>query len=194
MTAPSGAAQQFADQVLPCRSQLYGTALRLTGNRADAEDLVQETYAKAYAGFGSFEPGSNLRAWLRRIELNAFCSAYQARQRRPREVPADWAGDAGEASVRSAEETALARMPDTMLWEAVRGLPRPQMITVYLADVEGLRYTEIAEATGVPIGTVMSRLHRGRTRLRSRLVSQARRPRSAGGKASLGVHSASAAG
>jgi len=194
VTAPSETARYFADQVLPYSSQLYRTALRLTRNREDAEDLVQETYAKAYAGFGSFVPGSNLRAWLGRIELNTFCSAYQARQRRPREVPADWAGEAGRARVRSAEETALAQMPDTKLWDALRGLPRSQMITVYLADVEGLRYTEIAQTTGVPIGTVMSRLHRGRTRLRSRLDGPAGRFTSARGRASLGVHSASAAG
>ena len=118
MTAPANAAERFADQTLPYSPRLYGAALRLTGNRADAEDLVQETYLRAYAGFGTFEPGTNLRAWLYRIEANVFCSAYRARQRHPHEIPAD--------SVS---------------------------------------------------GTVMSRLHRGRKRLRSRLAGHTRKSR-----------------
>lgn len=178
MTAPSDTAERFADQVLPHSSQLYGTALRLTGNRTDAEDLVQETYVRAYAGFSTFEPGTNLRAWLHRIQTNAFCSAYRAKQRRPREVLVEWAGEAAPphaATMRSAEEVALARMPDAAVWNALRELPRHQMITVFLADAEGLRYAEIAEMTSVPVGTVMSRLHRGRKGLRSRLSTPADR-------------------
>ncbi len=175
MIAPVEAAERFADQALPYSPQLYRTALRLTGNRADAEDLVQETYLRAYAGFKTFKPGTNLRAWLHRIEANAFCSAYRARQRHPGEVPADSVSEAvmsRAVRVRSAEEAALARVPDQRVWEALRGLPHDQMVTVYLADAEGCRYAEIAELTGVPLGTVMSRLHRGRKRLRSRLEGQ----------------------
>jgi RNA polymerase sigma-70 factor, ECF subfamily len=180
MTAPIKAAERFTDQALPYSSQLYGTALRLTGNRADAEDLVQETYLRAYAGFGTFEPGTNLKAWLYRIEANIFCSAYRAGQRHPREVPADSVGEAVMSQamrVLSAEEAALARMPDKKVVEALCGLPHEQMVTVYLADAEGYQYAEIAERTGVPLGTVMSRLHRGRKRLRSRLAGQARKSR-----------------
>jgi RNA polymerase sigma-70 factor (ECF subfamily) len=172
MTAPSVTAEGFVGQVLSYSSQLYGTAFRLTGNRSDAEDLVQETYARAYAGFGKFEPGTNLRAWLYRIQANAFYSAYRARQRRPPEVFVEWSQETtppAAVTERSAEEAALARMPDAGVWAALRGLPRHQMIAVFLADAEGFQYAEIAEMTGVPIGTVMSRLHRGRKRLRSRL-------------------------
>ena len=170
-TSPDAAAV-FADQALPYGRHLYRAALRLTGNRADAEDLVQETWAQAFAGFGTFKPGTNLRAWLYRIESNTFCNAYRARQRRPREVLAELAEAAAPdraASAASAEDTALARMPDTVVWETLPGPPREQLVTVYLADVEGLSYAEIAERTGVPVGTVMSRLHRGRKRLRFRL-------------------------
>jgi RNA polymerase sigma-70 factor, ECF subfamily len=163
-------ADELAAEALGYRPQLYGTALRLTGNAADAEDLVQETYAKAYAGFGGFTPGTNMRAWLYRIETNAFYSAYRASRRRPHEVPADMVeGTVPErvATARSAEETALARMPDTRVWNALRALPDHLKRTVYLADAEGYKYAEIAQLTGVPLGTVMSRLHRGRKRLRA---------------------------
>jgi RNA polymerase sigma-70 factor (ECF subfamily) len=174
------AAERFTDLALPYSTQLYRTALRLTGNRADAEDLVQETYLKAYAGFGTFEPGTNLGAWLYRIEANVFCSAYRARQRHPHEIPADSiSGTVMSQAMRvlSAEEAALVRMPDTTVLEALRGLPHEQMVTVYLADAEGYHYAEIAERTGVPLGTVMSRLHRGRKRLRSRLAGHERKSR-----------------
>jgi RNA polymerase sigma-70 factor, ECF subfamily len=170
----------FAGQVLSCRSELYRTAFRLTGNRSDAEDLVQETYARAYVGFSTFEPGTNLRAWLYRIQANAFCSAYRVRQRRPPEVLVEWSQEAtppAAVTVWSAEEAALGRMPDGAVWTALRGLPRHQMIAVFLADAEGFRYAEIAEMTGVPVGTVMSRLHRGRKALRSRLDGHPRAPR-----------------
>ena len=180
MTAPVSAAERFADQMLPYSPQLYGNALRLTGSRADAEDLVQETYLRAYAGFGTFEPGTNMRAWLYRIEANVFCSAYRARQRHPHEVPADSVSEAVMSQrmrVLSAEEAALVRMPDMIVVEALRGLPHEQMVTVYLADAEGYQYAEIAERTGVPLGTVMSRLHRGRRRLRARLPGHTRKSR-----------------
>jgi RNA polymerase sigma-70 factor (ECF subfamily) len=174
------AAERFTELALPYRTQLYGTALRLTGNRADAEDLVQETYLRAYVGFGTFEPGTNLKAWLYRIETNVFCSAYRARQRHLHEIPADSVSEtvlSQAMRVLSAEEAALVRMPDKTVVEALRGLPREQMVTVYLADAEGYQYAEIAERTGVPLGTVMSRLHRGRKRLRSRLAGHERKSR-----------------
>ena len=179
MTASLDAARRFADEALPHSQQLYRAALRFTGNRADAEDLVQETFLRAYARFTTFKPGTNLRAWLYRIETNAFCNGYRARRRRPYEVSADWvdpaelldrAAAAQTVSVRSAEETALAAMPDTRVWNALRALPRQQMIAVYLADAEGMHYAEIAAMTGAPVGTVMSRLHRGRRRLRTTLA------------------------
>ena len=176
MTTSPDAAESFAEQALPYGRHLYRAALRLTGNRADAEDLVQETWAQAFAGFRTFKPGTNLRAWLYRIEANTFCNAYRARQRRPREVPAELIDKVTAAyalSAASAEDAALARLPDTEVWRALRALPREQMITVYLADAEGMHYAEIAELTGAPVGTVMSRLHRGRKRLRSGLPATA---------------------
>jgi RNA polymerase sigma-70 factor (ECF subfamily) len=174
---PAQAADRFADEALPYRRQLYQIALRLTRNAADAEDLVQETYAKACAGYDGFTPGTNLRAWLCRIEANTFYTACRARRRRPLEVPVEVLyTDAPErtVSILSAEDAALARMPDPGVWEALRALPDHLMRTVYLADVEGYKYTEVAEMTGVPVGTVMSRLHRGRKQLRARLEEELR--------------------
>jgi RNA polymerase sigma-70 factor (ECF subfamily) len=167
----AGPADSFAEQVLPYARQLHSVALRLTGNPADAEDLVQETYAKAYAGFGTFKPGTNLRAWLCRIETNAFYNGYRTRRRRP-EVLIDSLEpvEAAHPATSSAEDEALAEMPDPALIAALRGLPSHLATTIYLADAEGYRYAEIAEITGVPIGTVMSRLHRARKRLRSMLA------------------------
>jgi RNA polymerase sigma-70 factor, ECF subfamily len=179
-------AENFAGQVLPYARQLYALALRLTGNLADAEDLVQETYAKAYAGFGSYEQGTNLRAWLHRIEANAFYSTCRIRRRRPEvllESVAPVLEDRCAAS--SAEDVALAAIPDPALTAALRRLPSQLATTVYLADAQGYRYAEIAEITGVPIGTVMSRLHRARRRLRVTLAGEEppglgqRRPRAA---------------
>jgi RNA polymerase sigma-70 factor (ECF subfamily) len=167
----------FADQVLPYARQLRSAALRLTGNPADADDLVQETYAKAYAGFATFRQGTNLPAWLHRIQENTFYGACRSRGRRPREIPLDALSAFAERADfgRSAEDVALARMTDPALKEAVRELPAHLVITVYLADAQGFRYAEIAELTGVPLGTVMSRLHRGRKRLRALLADQSRR-------------------
>lgn len=169
------AADAFAGQVLPYARQLRSVALRLTGNLADAEDLVQETYAKAYAGFGSFKQGTNLRAWLFKIETNAFCNEYRVRSRRP-EVLVDSIEDVareGAAPERtvaaSAEDVAIAAIPDQGLTAALCTLPRHLAATVYLADAHGYTYAEIADITGVPLGTVMSRLHRARRRLRGLL-------------------------
>jgi RNA polymerase sigma-70 factor, ECF subfamily len=170
---PAQPAAQFADQVLPYQPQLRSAALRLTGNPADADDLVQETFAKAFAGFGTFEQGTNLRAWLHRIQANAFYGTCRARRRRPQEFPLDaiepMAPDR-TAVASSAEDTALARMPDPVLKRALRELPGRLATTIYLADAEGYTYAEIARITGVPIGTVMSRLHRARKRLRAKLA------------------------
>jgi len=165
-------AELFARQALPYRPQLYANAVRLTRNPADAEDLVQETYAKAFAGFRTFRQGTNLRAWLYRIQANVFNSGWRTRGRRPREVPIDDAAPSvvdRAASARSAEDVALAGLPDPALRVALCRLPRHLRTTVFLADAIGYSYAEIAEATGVPLGTVMSRLHRGRKRLRAHL-------------------------
>lgn len=170
----TAAADSFADQVLPYARQLHSQALRLTGNLADAEDLVQETYAKAYAGFGTFSQGTNLRAWLCRIETNAFFNEYRARRRRP-EVLMDELEKLGHErlSANSAEDIALSHLPDQVLADALKRLPSQLAATVYLADAQGYKYAEIAEITEVPLGTVMSRLHRARKRLRHLLADNA---------------------
>ena len=172
MSSPTEPADRFADQVLPYQPQLRSAALRLTENPADAEDLVQETFAKAFAGFATFQQGTNLRAWLHRIQANAFYGNCRARRRRPQEFPLDAIEPAApeRAVAKSAEEAALARMPDPVLKRALRELPARLAATVYLADAEGYTYAEIARITEVPLGTVMSRLHRARKRLRARLA------------------------
>ena len=173
MSSPAEPADRFADQVLPYQPQLRSAALRLTGNSADAEDLVQETFAKAFAGFATFQQGTNLRAWLHRIQANAFYGTCRARRRRPKEFPLDAIEPSAPertAVASSAEDAALARMPDPVLKRALRELPAHLATTIYLADAEGYSYAEIAQITGVPIGTVMSRLHRARKRLRARLA------------------------
>ena len=173
MAMPAQGAEQFAEEAAPYRRQLYLTALRLTGNPADADDLVQETYAKACAGYGGFTPGTNLRAWLYRIQANTFYGAYRASRRHPLLVPIealDAVAPGRTISTLSAEDAALARMPDPAVWAALRALPDHLKRTVYLADVEGYKYAEVAEMTAVPLGTVMSRLHRARKRLRARLA------------------------
>jgi RNA polymerase sigma-70 factor, ECF subfamily len=167
------AADSFAATVLPYARQLHTVALRLTGNPSDAEDLVQETYAKAYAGFGTFTPGTNLRAWLCRIETNTFLTAYRNRRRRPEVLADPLESLAWERTVAdSAEDVALALLPNPGLLRALRTLPGQMAATVYLADAEGFSYAEIAEITGVPLGTVMSRLHRARKRLRALLLTE----------------------
>lgn len=173
MSIPAEPADEFADQVLSYSRQLHSAALRLTGNPADAEDLVQETYAKALAGSGTFQPGTNLRAWLHRIQANTFYGSCRTRRRRPQEFPLDTLEPAAPertAVVTSAEDVALAHMPDPLLKRALRELPAHLSRTVYLADAEGYTYAEIARITEVPLGTVMSRLHRGRKRLRASLA------------------------
>jgi RNA polymerase sigma-70 factor, ECF subfamily len=170
------AGDRFAE-ALGYTRQLQAMASRMTRNPADAEDLVQETYARAFASFHQFREGTNLRAWLSRILTNAFISTYRKRQREPAVLIAgldDWqlarAQSHTSAGMRSAEDQALDRIPDARLTEAFRRLPEDFRTAVYLADVEGFGYREIAAFMRCPVGTVMSRLHRGRGRLRELLL------------------------
>ena len=170
---------QFSELAMEYMSALYTAALRMTRNPSDAEDLVQETYLKAYRAFGSFEPGTNLKAWLYRILTNTYINTYRARKRRPEIADVEDVEDlylyhhlAGGTSGlgRSAEDEALDRFTDTDVKAAIESLPDSFRIAVLLADVEGFSYKEIAEITDVPIGTVMSRIHRGRKALQKALV------------------------
>jgi RNA polymerase sigma-70 factor (ECF subfamily) len=164
----------FIKDVLPLVDQLYRGALRYTRTTADAEDLVQETMAKAYAGFHSFTEGSNLRAWLFRIMTNTWITSYRTAQRRPDEVlAADVTDVRSSTATPSAELAALDAMGDDEVLDALRTLPEGQCLVVYYADVEGFRYKEIATILDMPVGTVMSRLHRGRKNLRALLIDVA---------------------
>ncbi|MCJ0871902.1 sigma-70 family RNA polymerase sigma factor [Streptomyces sp. AP-93] len=168
---------RFERDALGHRTLLYAQAVRLTRNSADAEDLVQETYTRAYRSFHQFRPGTNLRAWLLRILTNAFLTDYRKQQGQPRFAAAsdieDWqlAGAASHTSggLPSAESQVMDRIPDPVVSEALRVIPSEFRTVVYLADVEGLPYEEIAALVGIPNGTVNSRLHRGRSRLRTLL-------------------------
>lgn len=171
-------AKRFERDALPLLDQLYGAARRYTRRPADAEDLVQESIIKAYASFHTYQDGTNIRAWLFRILTNTWINSYRTAQRRPEEVFADSINDAQLADVAkrspvelaSAELAALESMGDDEVRQAVAALPDAQRLVVYYADVAGLRYKEVAEILDVPMGTVMSRLHRGRQRLRELLV------------------------
>ncbi|HEU4529407.1 MAG TPA: sigma-70 family RNA polymerase sigma factor [Actinomycetota bacterium] len=168
--------ERFERDVLPLLPHLYSAALRLTRNPADAEDLVQETYLRAYRGFSGFEEGTNLRAWMYRILTNTFINSYRKKQREPVTVQDDEIEDwflydrLGASGVEaSAEAEVLDRLPDEEVQRALEALPEGFRMAVLLADIEGFSYKEIAEILDIPIGTVMSRLHRGRKALQKAL-------------------------
>jgi RNA polymerase sigma-70 factor (ECF subfamily) len=169
--------QQFADLAMPYMAQLYSAALRMTRKPADAEDLVQETYLRAYRAFGTFREGTNLKAWLYRILTNTFINQYRAAKRRPEQVDVEDVEDlylyrrlaGSDGGGPTPEAVVLDRLPEAAVKEAVESLPEQFRIAVLLADVEGFSYKEIADIVDVPIGTVMSRLHRGRKLLQKRL-------------------------
>ena len=168
---------RFERDALPFIDQLYGAALKLTRHESDAEDLIQETYARAFASFSQFEEGTNLKAWLYRILTNTYINAYRKVQRSPKIADSaeieDWqlAKAESHASIptASAEMEVMSRLTDSRVVTAMNSLKEEYRYAVYLADVEGFSYREIAEITGVPVGTVMSRLSRGRTQLREAL-------------------------
>jgi RNA polymerase sigma-70 factor (ECF subfamily) len=172
---------RFERDALPYLDQLYGGALRMTRNPADAEDVVQETFVKAFAKFHTFSEGTNLKAWLFRILTNTYINLYRKRQREPRQSSADELADwqiaqtqayvTGE--LKSAEAEALERITDDAVIDALAQVPEDFRLAVYLADVEGFSYKEIAEIMDTPVGTVMSRLHRGRKILRDLLSEYA---------------------
>lgn len=171
----------FEQQALPFIDQLYGAALRMTKNPADAQDLVQDTYARAYGAFHQFKQGTNLKAWLYRILTNTYINQYRKQQRNPYQGSIDdmeeWQLGSAESmtstTARSAEAEAIDRLPDSQIKQALQELSDDFRMVVYLADVEGFSYQEIADIMKTPVGTVMSRLHRGRKLLRQKLAAYA---------------------
>ena len=171
----------FEEQALPFLDQLYAAAMRMTRNPSDAQDLVQETFVKAFAAFAQYEQGTNLKAWLYRILTNTFINQYRKKQREPYQGTIDeledWQLGGAESTTamsgRSAEAEAIDHLPDSAVKEALQSIPEDFRLAVYFADVEGFSYQEIAEIMKTPIGTVMSRLHRGRRLLRELLAGYA---------------------
>jgi RNA polymerase sigma-70 factor (ECF subfamily) len=166
---------RFEHEAIPYMRRLYPAALRLTRNHCDAEDLIQETFAKAYLAFHQFSQGTNLKAWLHRILVTTFYSSCRKREREPAQVLAADIRDSADCHdrlahcSRSAELEALDNLADSSVMRALGELPDPFKVAVYLADVQGYRYSEIADIMGTPMGTVMSRVHRGRQMLRMKL-------------------------
>ncbi|GAA1170780.1 RNA polymerase sigma factor SigR [Ornithinimicrobium humiphilum] len=179
---PEERAARFEREAMPLLDQMYSAALRTTRNPTDAEDLVQETYAKAFAAFHQYRPGTNLKAWMYRILTNSYINSYRKKQRQPLESDAaeveDYqlarAASHTSSGLRSAEAEALDHLPDSDVTRALASIGEDFRLAVYLADVEGFSYKEIAEIMDTPIGTVMSRLHRGRKQLRELLTDYAR--------------------
>ncbi|MCU1639646.1 MAG: sigma-70 family polymerase sigma factor [Microbacteriaceae bacterium] len=172
----------FEEQAIPFMDQLYGAALRMTRNPADAADLVQETFVKAFAAFGQYNQGTNLKAWLYRILTNTFINIYRKKQRDPYQGTIDeledWQIGGAQSltqgrSTRSAEAEAIDHLPDSAVKDALQSIPEDFRLAVYFADVEGFSYQEIADIMKTPVGTVMSRLHRGRRMLRGLLTDYA---------------------
>ena len=173
----------FEEQALPYMDQLYAAAMRMTRNPSDAADLVQETFVKAFQAFGQFQQGTNLKAWLYRIQTNTFINNYRKKQRDPYQGTIDdledWQLGGAESvtqslSTRSAEAEAIDHLPDSAVKDALQTIPEDFRLAVYFADVEGFSYQEIADIMKTPVGTVMSRLHRGRRMLRDLLADYAR--------------------
>lgn len=172
---------RFERDALEYIDQMYGAALRMTRNPSDAEDLLQETFAKAFAAFHQYRPDTNLKAWLYRILTNTYINTYRKKQREPQKSHSDeiedWqiarAASHTSTGLKSAEVEALENLPDSDIKRALAELPEDRRIAVYMADVEGFPYKEIAQMMGSPIGTVMSRLHRGRAQLRELLADYA---------------------
>jgi RNA polymerase sigma-70 factor (ECF subfamily) len=182
-TEPTDPKALFEEQALPFMDQLYAAAMRLTRNPADAADLVQETFVKAFQAFGQFQQGTNLKAWLYRIQTNTFINNYRKNQRNPYQGTIDdledWQLGGAESvtqstSTRSAEAEAIDHLPDSAVKDALQAIPEDFRMAVYFADVEGFSYQEIADIMKTPVGTVMSRLHRGRRMLRDLLADYAR--------------------